>query len=186
VDSNAVAPEVVDPMLAIAAANGDAALHGKLMAALKGEKERRKREQLVDALSGFTDPALVRENLKLLLDPSQDMRELGMLMFGASNVHTRDVAFAFVKENYDALAARMPEEHVSGLTWVGSSYCDPVHRQEVAAFFTERAAKAPGGPRMLAQVLEAVDLCIAFKAAQGPGIESFLASPKKVPATAGR
>jgi alanyl aminopeptidase len=186
VDSNAVSPEVVDPMLAIAAANGDAALHGKLMAALNGEKERKKREQLVDALSGFTDPALVRENLELLLDPAQDARELGMLLFGASNVRTRDVAFAFVKEHYDALAARLPEDYVSSLAWVGASYCDPVHRQELAAFFTERAAKAPGGPRTLAQVLEAVDLCIAFKAAQGPGIESFLASPRKVPARAGR
>ncbi len=144
------------------------------------------RQQLVDALSGFTDPALVRENLKLLLDPSEDVRELGMLLFGASNVRTRDVAFAFVKENYDALAARMPEEYRSGLAWVGASYCDPVHRQELAAFFTERSAKVPGGPRMLAQVLEAVDLCIAFKAAQGPGIESFLASPRKVPARSGR
>jgi alanyl aminopeptidase len=101
-------------------------------------------------------------------------------------VETRDVAYAFVKEHYDTLAARMPEEHVSALAWVGASYCDPVHRQDVAAFFTERTARAPGGTRMLAQVLEGVDLCIAFKAAQGPSLESFLASPKKIPATAGR
>ena len=186
VDSQAVAPEVVDPMLAIAAANGDAALHGKLMTAFKGEKERKKREQLIDVLGSFTDPALARQSLGLMLDPSQDMREVGAVLFGVSNVETRDVGYAFVKENYDALAARMPQDYVSGLAWVGASYCDPVHRQEVAAFFTERNARAPGGTRMLAQVLEGVDLCIAFKAAQGPSLESFLASPKKVPATPGR
>ncbi len=186
VDSQAVAAEVVDPMLAIAAANGDAALHAKLLKALEGEKERKKREQLIDALGSFTDPALLRESLKLMLDPSQDMREVGSVLYGAANVETRDVAYAFVKEHYDTLAARMPEEHVSALAWVGASYCDPVHRQDVAAFFTERTARAPGGTRMLAQVLEGVDLCIAFKAAQGPSLESFLASPKKIPATAGR
>jgi alanyl aminopeptidase len=186
VDSQAVAAEVVDPMLAIAASNGDAALHARLLKALEGTQERKQREQLIDALSSFTDPALVRESLKLMLDPSKDMREMRSLLFGASNVQTRDVAYAFVKENYDALAARMPEEHVAALAWVGASYCDPVHRQDVAAFFTERTARAPGGTRVLAQVLEGVDLCIAFKAAQGPSLESFLASPRKVPATPGR
>ena len=187
VDPQAVAPELLDTTLAIAAANGDAALHAKLLAALKTEPERKRREQLIDALSAFTDPTLVREGLKLMLDPSYDMREVGSLFYGAAfDVRTRDLTYAFVKENYDALAARLPEEYVAGLARVGAAYCDPVHRQEVAAFFTERTAKAPGGTRTLAQVLESVDLCIAFKAAQGPSLESFLASPRKLPATSGR
>ena len=187
VDDKAVAPELVYTTLGIAAAHGDATLHAKLMKAMRAEKERKKREQLIDALGGFTDPALVRENLKLVLEPSLDAREVGGMLFWAGwDVRTRDVAYAFVKENYDALAARMPEERVAGLAWSASSYCDPVHRQEAAAFFTERMARAPGGPRMLAQVLEGVDLCIAFKAAQGSSVESFLASPRKVSAPAGR
>ncbi|MFL5353519.1 M1 family metallopeptidase [Archangium sp.] len=186
-DSKAIAPELVGTTLGIAASHGDAALYGKLMAALRSEKERKKREQLTDALGGFNDPALVRENLKLVLDPGTDVREVGWLLFRAGfDVRTRDVAFAFVKENYDALAARLPEEGVEGLALSAVSYCDPVHRQEAAAFFTERMARAPGGPRTLAQVLESVDLCIAFKAAQGTSLESFLASPKKLPAPSGR
>ncbi|MCY1077823.1 hypothetical protein [Archangium lansingense] len=60
---------------------------------------------------------------------------------------------------------------------MAAKYCDPTHRQDVADFFTECMARAPGGTRMLAQVLESVDLCIAFKAAQATSVESFLASP---------
>ncbi|MFY0572263.1 M1 family metallopeptidase [Archangium lansingense] len=186
-DSKAIAPELVRTTLAIASAHGDAALHGELMKAMRSEKERHKREQLINALSGFSDPALVSENLKLLLDSSVDMREVDGLLFGASwDVRTRDVAYAFVKENYDALAGRLPEEMVGALAWSAGSYCDPVHRQEAAAFFTQRLERAPGGTRMLAQMLEGMDLCIAFKAAQGSSLESFLASPKKVPARTGR
>ncbi|HZH16807.1 MAG TPA: M1 family metallopeptidase [Archangium sp.] len=186
-DSKAIAPELVRTTLGIASAHGDAALHGKLMTAMRSEKERRKREYLLDALAGFRDPALVRENLKLLLEPSGDLRETGELLFGAAwDVRSRDEAYAFVKEHYDVLAARLPEERVEGLAWTAASYCDPVHRQEAAAFFTERMERAPGGTRTLAQVLEGMDLCIAFKAAQGSSLESFLASPRKVPTRSGR
>jgi alanyl aminopeptidase len=116
-----------------------------------------------------------------------DMREAFWLLFGASwEPRTRDVAFSFVKENYDALAARLPEERVAGLMYTGSSYCDPVRRQEVAAFFAERARSAPGGERTLAQVLEGVDLCIALKSAQGASVESFLSTPRQVPSSSGR
>ncbi|WNG40999.1 M1 family metallopeptidase [Archangium violaceum] len=186
-DSKAIAPELVGITLSIAAAHGDAALHTKLMTAMRAEKARKKREQILGALGSFREPSLVRENLKLLLEPGVDMREVFRLLFAAGwDVRTRDVAYAFVKENYDALAARLPEAGVEMLAWSASAYCDPVHRQDAAAFFTERMARAPGGPRTLAQVLEGVDLCIAFKAAQGPGIESFLASPKKASTAPGR
>ncbi|WP_375768755.1 M1 family metallopeptidase [Archangium gephyra] len=186
-DSKAIAPELVRATLGIASAHGDAALHGQLMTAMRSEQERHKRERLIDALAGFRDPALVRENLKLLLEPSVDLREAGDLLFGAAwDVRSRDEAYAFVKEHYDVLAARLPEDRVEGLAWTAASYCDPVHRQEAAAFFSERMERAPGGTRTLAQVLEGMDLCIAFKAAQGSSLESFLASPRKVPARSGR
>ncbi|QRN98157.1 M1 family metallopeptidase [Archangium violaceum] len=186
-DRESLAPELVGPTLGIAAAHGDAALHSKLMTALRSEKARKTRDQLIGALGEFTSPELVRENLKLLLDPSGDLRELGSLLRAAAgDVRTRDVAYAFVKEHYEALAARLPEEYVDGLTRTASEYCDPVHRQDAAAFFSERSARAAGGTRTLAQMLEGMDLCIAFKAAQGPGIESFLSSPRKVRAPAGR
>jgi alanyl aminopeptidase len=186
-DRRALAPDLVDTTLSIAAAHGDAQLHAKLLEAMKGEKERKVRQQLLGALGSFTDPELTRSHLPLLLDPAMDMREAFWLLFGASwEPRTRDVAFSFVKENYDALAARLPEERVAGLMYAGSSYCDPVRRQEVAAFFAERARSAPGGERTLAQILEGMDLCIALKSAQGASAESFLSTPRQVPSSSGR
>ncbi|HEX8536293.1 MAG TPA: ERAP1-like C-terminal domain-containing protein, partial [Cystobacter sp.] len=172
--------ELVEPTLATAATWGDAALHARMMTALRAESERKRREELLGALGEFHQADLVQQNLGLLLEPAMDPREVGGLLFGAAtDVRSRDMAYGFVTKNYDALAARLPDEQVAYLAMVASSYCDPVHRQEAAAFFTERMARAAGGPRALASVLESMDLCIAFKAAQGPSIESFLAPPRR-------
>ena len=181
-DGQGLSPELEDTALDIAAAHGDAALHAKLVAALGTETERYKRRQILFALSAFRQPELVRQNLELLLAPTSDLRELSILFFSrGGDEKTRDVVFSFVKEHYDALASRLPEERLPMLMNVNAGYCDPVHRQEFASFFTERMARVPGGPHELAQALERLDLCIAFKAAQGPGIESFLASPRRTP-----
>ncbi|HSP78691.1 MAG TPA: M1 family metallopeptidase, partial [Myxococcaceae bacterium] len=186
-DRAALAPELVETTLGIAAAHGDAALHAKLLAALKTEQVRKVRRQLVDALGSFREPALVRAHLDMLLAPETDLREMGWLLHRAAwAVPTREVAYAFLREHYDALAARLPEERVASLVWVGGSFCDPVQRQELAAFFSERTSRAPGGPRALAQMLEAVDLCIALKATQGSSLESFLVSPRRLPGPRGR
>ncbi|WP_342745527.1 M1 family metallopeptidase [Cystobacter ferrugineus] len=179
-DTRAIDAGLVEPTLATAATWGDAALHAKMMTALRAESDRKRREELLGALGEFRQTDLVQQNLGLLVDPAVDLREVWRLLFGAAmDVRSRDVAYGFVTKNYDALAARLPDEMVAYLTLVASSYCDPVHRQEVAAFFTERMARAAGGPRALASVLESIDLCIAFKAAQGPSIESFLAAPRR-------
>jgi alanyl aminopeptidase len=180
VDPRMLPQESVDAVLAIAASTGDAALHGRMMEAAKTQENRRVRQQLLFGLGAFRDPALVRAQLELLLDAKVDPREAGMLLFFASgDVRTRDVAYAFVKEHYDALAQRLPEDARGSLARVGRSFCDAERRADLAAFFTERSASAPGGPRVLAQVLESVDLCMAMKAAQGASIEAFLAHPRK-------
>ncbi|GHG78500.1 M1 family metallopeptidase [Comamonas sp. JC664] len=180
-DKRAVAPEMVDVVLAIAATEGDAAFQEKLAAAVRGEKDRRTRQYLIGALSNFTDPELVKKNLALVFEKGLDPRETVWMAFAASQgLRTQDVAFDFVTKNYDRLVgsspeALLPEEAAGRMAYVGSNFCDAGKRQQMADFFTERSAKAKGGPRTLAQVLEIVDQCIALKQAQGASVESFLA-----------
>ena len=42
------------------------------------------------------------------------------------------------------------------------------------AFFKERAARYPGGPKILERTLEGVDLCIAQRESLQPGLVRFL------------
>ncbi len=179
-DKRAVDPEMVDTVLTIAAAHGDAAFQQKLIAAVHAEKERKTRQQLLIAVGSFSGPALAKQGLALMFDKGLDPREAVLTLFGApQNVRTAGGVFEFVTENYEKLVgdspdARLPKENAAYLTFVGRAFCGADRRQQVAAFFTERNARAPGGPRMLAQVLEHMDQCIALKAAQGGSIQSFL------------
>lgn len=193
-DRKAVAPDVVGAVLSIAAEHGDAAFQAKLLGALRAEKDRYHRQQLLGGLSHVTDPKLVTANLDLLLDPEQDARENLWLLFGASrNPATRDTAVAFVKTHYDTLvgpdgkSGLMPEGMGARLAFMGAGYCDAGKRQEVASFFEPRASKVPGSERVLRQVLEIVDQCIALKQAQGASIGTFLSgggakAPQALPA----
>ncbi|HLL05725.1 MAG TPA: M1 family metallopeptidase [Myxococcaceae bacterium] len=183
-DRNAVAPDLVPSVLSIAATHAGAEFSPRFQAVLKAEAERKVRQQLLGALGSVTDPLLVRQQLPLVLDAGSDAREVMRMMYGpAQEPETREVVYSFVKENYEALASRMPEEYVGALARVGGAYCDAERRKDVADFFTERNARTASGPRILAQVLEQVDLCVAMKQAQGASIDAFLnKAPVKAPA----
>jgi alanyl aminopeptidase len=183
-DSRAVSPELVRTVLGIAMSHAGAELAPKLQAALKTAKERKLRQELVGGLSSVTDPQVVRQLLPMVLDPANDAREVMWLMYGPSqHPDSRDVVYAFVKENYDALIARMPEAFAARLAYVGAAWCDADHRKDVADFFTPRVTNTPEGPRVMSQVMEELDLCIAQKEAQGASIDAFLTrGPVKSPA----
>jgi cytosol alanyl aminopeptidase len=185
-DRGAVAPELVDTVLAITAAHQGRELAPRLREALKAEKERRPRQWMLGALGGLREPEVLRQYLPLVLEPSEDVREtLRLLYIAAYEPRVSDTVYTFVKENYEALAARGPEELASHLVMLGSNFCDAAHRQDVEAFFTPRVEHTAGGARRLAQALERIDLCIALKQAQGASIEAFLtkAAGKAPPAS---
>jgi alanyl aminopeptidase len=180
VNPAAVDPEMVDAVLSIAAAHGDAAFQQKLLTAVRSEKDRSRRGDMILALSGFVDPELVKQNLGLVFEKGMDPRETVWMAFAASqHVKTQGVAFDFVTKNYDKLVgdspdALLPQDAAGRMSFVGRAFCGEEQRKALAEFFTPRAEKAPGGPRTLAQVLESVDQCVALKAAQAQSVESFL------------
>jgi alanyl aminopeptidase len=184
VDRKAISQELTFAVLGMASASAGAELAPKFLEAWKKEPERKVRQQLLGAMSSTRDPQVVRQLLPMVLDPANDAREVMWVMYGPSqDPATRDVVYSFVKENYDALTARMPEEFAGRLSMVGGAFCDAEHRKDVEAFFTERSARTDSGPRFLSQVLEQMDLCIAQKEAQSASVDAFLTKgPVKAPA----
>jgi len=179
-DKKAVAPEMVEVVLAIAAAKGEEAFREKLVAAVRSEKERHTRQQLIGALGSFTDPDIVKKNLSLVFEKGLDPRETIWMVFAASqSVRTQGVAFDFVTAHYDRLVGDSPDsvlpmEAAGRMVFIGRNFCDAASRQQLADVFTERSAKASSGLRQLHQVLEVVDQCAALKQAQAASIEAFL------------
>jgi alanyl aminopeptidase len=178
-DRKAADPDLVGPLLRVAARLGDKELFQKFYAAAKQTQDLEDKERLVSALGGFQNPALANTAMNLVLTDDFDARISFGLLFGpAGNPKTRDLPFVFVQQHYDALRAKLPssvsEDDAAFLPYVGGGYCDEEHRAEIEAFFKDRATHTTGGPRVLAQVLEQVHLCSARREAQQAGVVEFL------------
>lgn len=183
VKDGVVHPEAVDPNLAgtalwVVGEEADRATWDALRALLGKTQDEAVRGRLVRALSVARDPVLAAAAREMILDPSlRDTEVLVPLCVQIDRPGTRDAAWAWMKEHYDAVLARMPRHH-SGVQLVGAAdrFCDADHARDVEAFFTPKIESIEGGPRALAETLEDVHLCIARRTASESSARGFFRS----------
>jgi alanyl aminopeptidase len=180
-DHAVVEGEAAGAVLDTAAQFGDTALFDAFLSAAKSEKSSRDKQRLISALGLFRDPALVRRALALTLSPAFDPREtMGLLFSPLEYEATRALPLEFVKQHFDELVARLPRGAGSDagarLPDVGSAFSSQARRDEVEAFFASRIQQFIGGPRRLAQTLEAIEVSTAVAKAQEPSAAKFLKS----------
>lgn len=181
-DHGAVDADMRSSVLRVAAEFGNRDLFDRMLAAAKAEKDPSSREALLRALGSFRDPELAQAGLDLLLTGDFDFREAFYpLLFGPMrNRATRTLPFEFIEQHVDTLMAKMPREvgadFGAALPRVGQAFCDASGRAKVEAFFKDRVKNFVGGPRELAQTLEAISDCAAEKKVVGPGLAEFLKS----------
>jgi len=172
---NAVTPDMTGVVLGAAARHGDRALFDRFHAQAKKEADETTRGELLSAMGVFRDPEIAKSALSLVLTDEFDPRETLPLLFGPTIwPGTRDLAYDFVKQNWDALIARFPTDTGAILPYVAYNYCDNQHRSDAEAFFQSRSTKYSGGPRNLSQVLETIGVCAAGKTANQSSVTSFL------------
>ncbi len=174
-DRSAIEPEMLPTVLTVAARHGDAETFTAFLAAAKTSRDRRERGRLLAALGAFRDPSVQKLALNVTLSPDFDAREsLVVLREAAADRVTREGAWAFLKANFAALAARLPSESPAGFPQLTAGFSDEAHRADVAAFFKDKAPNYTGGPRRLAQSLEQIQLKAALRAAQQESVTAFL------------
>ena len=184
-DHRAVAADVVPTVLHVAAKTGDRALFDELHAAARRESDRRDRRWLLLAMGAFREPEIAKSALALALSDEFDPREsFPIVVMAAAAPETRDLAYQFIKENFDRWLARLPRDFGGHMPNLVEGYCDETHRADMGAFFKDRSTAFAGGPRRLANALERVDLCIAAKRVQQPSVEAFFRGKPKAPAAA--
>jgi alanyl aminopeptidase len=174
-DRAAVDGSMVESILAAAARRGDRELFDRLVAAVPAARDRRERRALYVAIGSFGDPAIARSALALVLDPAQDYRDASQIAWTMSGTPRGSaIVYAFMKENFDALVARAPLDSAAYYPRFAGNFCSEEGRADVAEFFRERSKRAAGGPRLLAQTLERISLCTAFKERQQAALTAFL------------
>ena len=176
-DHRSVDPTLVPVALTIAAEHGDRQFLDALRSAALRERDRHDRRLLLQALGSFRDPAIARDAMRLALSDELPARESIAVVYGATHmVETRGAAYDFVRENFDTLSGRLPAREAAGLVAAGTALCDESKRAGMEAFFGEKMARLPGGPRRHAQAVEKLRTCAAFRAAQAPAASRFFAA----------
>lgn len=176
-DESSLPPDLVPAVLAAAARTQDPALYERVLHGVRTTKDVRRRELLVRALPHFTEASMVDRTLELLLDESLDIRVTApvLLGFGAES-SAQGRALGFVKENFEALMDRLPVLFRPFLVYAADQQCTEAEAADAQAFFEERMAKMPGGPRAFETVMDRIRGCIALKAQQKTSVARFLRS----------
>ena len=154
-------------ILETAAQAGDAALFDAFVAALAQARNSATRIDIHIALGHFRDPALLQRAFDLALADGQDLREARETYDGASDEPDNAPALLrFVSQRIDELARRQPEDAVGRMPRLHAQLCTAQDRAALVVLYEDRVAKVAGGPRNLAQTVEAIDICIAGRKLQ--------------------
>jgi alanyl aminopeptidase len=148
---------------------------GTLDAALAAKKKTRDVQQaraLSRMITRSRDPAVAIKVASMVLEPDVDPREAIYWLSGEPR--TEQARFDFITKQFDQVYARTPAEAQRYLIFATSIFCDADHRTEVESFWRPRLDKLVGGERVLKQVLESIDLCIAARKVQQPQLTAFL------------
>ncbi len=174
-DKKAVEPEMVGVVLGIAAQYGDQKLFDRLHKDAKAAEDRADRGRLLGAMGSFSDPKIVAQAMGISITDEFELREaLSLLQGGFTDRRTRNFAYEFVTKNIDAIIKKLPEPFRPYIAFTFVPMCDDSRKAEFEGFFKPRLEKLEGGPKMLAQALEALSLCAAARKAQTPGVIAFL------------
>jgi alanyl aminopeptidase len=164
------------------AVDANADIGAQVQSEIKQEKDRRKRNEMIDALTNVRDPKRYEAALALLLDPGVDFRETMWMLNGASTDATRAIAQAFYRAHEAEILKRMPQDETAGATagmaWVFAVACDATKRDELADYITKHFASMPGGEREAKQAIEGMDQCIASRKLLEPEVRGWIGGYK--------
>jgi puromycin-sensitive aminopeptidase len=176
-DPMSVPPTLVSTVLNVAASAGDAMLYDLYMAQLpKSTDKPEAYYRFFNALPSFRDPALVQRTLRFAISPEVRTQDTSTLIAGLlSRSSSQDAAWAFVKENWDALTKTLGIfQGIPRIAGAVGAFCTREKRAEVEQFFKEHPV--PAAERTLRRAFERIDSCVAVKERQAPAASSWLAS----------
>ncbi len=171
--ADALPADVAGLALRVLVEDGDAASFDALYQRFIKTDEASLRAHLLHALSAVRD-ARSPKALALALDPKLHVNEVFVpLHEQLADPRTRDAAWQWFEQNFDALAARMSPEALGSTPWLFAGFCSEAMGSRLNAFFAPRIAALPGGPRSLAGALEALRLCAALVKNQSESAQAF-------------
>ena len=177
-DPSALVSDIVEPALEAGVIEYGEAFAERLWARFEASTDAVLRERILTALARAPQPAIaarVRERALTELLRSNELVHVMRQQF--ESAETRTAAWDWLRESLDAIKARIPESAHGQLVERTKHFCTPSRRDEVVAFFEPKLDELFGAPRLYAQSLEQIDLCLALRQARGDSVVAAMAAP---------
>ena len=171
-------PQAIRGGVLAVAVDADPARFEQVLGEIVTEPSRARRQEMFHALAAVRDRTRQGRALALILDPAVDVRETLWMLRASSDEAGRALARAFFRANQDAIFKRLPLDATTGqianLSALFTGTCAADKRGEIVDYVTRTFSTIPGSARVLAQNIEAMDQCIARRAALAPEVEAWL------------
>jgi alanyl aminopeptidase len=154
--------------------SGGAQAARDIVAAIKASSDQQFRTDAAIALTGAREPEAIKEAETFIASGALRLRE-GRSYYRAlfADPDRREAAMRWLTSNFKTLSAPIPPEGRARLIGYGDKLCSREARQTVEGFFRPRLAELTGAQRILANTLEAIDRCVAWRAAKAAEVISY-------------
>ena len=162
-DPSSLRPDIRGVVFALTAKGGDRSTYDTLSDLRKAAVLEEEKVRLLIALAHFEQPELLEETLRRSL--SDDVRThdtIGVVVSVARNRHGRDMAWQFLKDNWDEFDRRYGEGGFAlmNLLTIVSGFTTTEEREDVERFFQDHPA--PAAERSIRQSLERIQINTAW------------------------
>jgi aminopeptidase N/puromycin-sensitive aminopeptidase len=160
---------------AIAAQNGDAALFEKLQHVYETSTDPELQESALAMLAMFRDPELEQKALDYALtDKVRKQDAAYQFAIALQGSETRDQAWRYVKDHWDAVHSLLTPESGSALVGSTAAFCSAAAREDVQQFFA--AHKVASADQTMKHTVERINGCIEFRQLQQANLNKWLGS----------
>jgi cytosol alanyl aminopeptidase len=175
-------PEAMRGEILAVAADASPEIQAKLREDVKTEKDIVKLGEAIGALSRIRDPQRLEQALGTMLDPAIDFRQ-SMWMLTDVDPATIQLRTSFFKAHQAELFKRLPAIDDTGTSVYAfavpfAASCDPDKRDDYAAYMKQTFSSIPGAPRIITQLTEQLDRCIATRKLLEPEVRGWLGGVK--------
>jgi aminopeptidase N len=174
-DPNSVPSTLVPKVLQVAAVGGDAALYQRYLDQMKSASAEPERYyRYFNALSWFSDPALVKRTLEFAISPEVRSQDASTVI-GSLLAHpwSSDQAWEFTKARWPTLVKTLNMfQAIPDVIGSFGSFCSATRANDVKEFLSKNSV--PSSARAAQQAIERIDSCVAFDMRQSTPFAAWL------------
>jgi aminopeptidase N/puromycin-sensitive aminopeptidase len=172
-DPTSVDPDLAQTALRIAARIGNAALFDKVQHVYETSTDPELRQGALSLMSEFEDPGLEDRALDYALSGKVRGQDAAFQFAAPMGKNaTRDHAWAYIKQHWDAIHPMLTPELGSDLVESTSSFCSAGARDDVEKFFSTH--KVASADQAVKHSIERINGCLELRSLQQANLKNWL------------